>query len=518
MRNSTPSNLSSLRLPPPAIFLEQIRTEKARRHREREQRELAQNAELIRQRCKTFAGFVREAWHVLEPNTPLVWGWHIQSMCDHLEAITFGRLAPRLIINVPPGSSKSMVVSVLWQAWEWGPCGLRSNRFLTTSFEMENVKRDTRKTRDLVMSEWFQALWPEVVIKRAGETSFSNNDTGSREGAPFGSITGKRGDRFCVDDPHSLKGAESEADRNKRVREFLEGGLNRLNDQMRSAIVVVMQRLHEGDLTGALLARKLGFVLLMIPMEFEPERRCETPLPWHDPRSYDGELMDPARMPRAAVDLLKNVSAFSWAGQYQQRPTAREGGMFKRIWFADKILDAAPVGTRWVRHWDLAATKKGDGARTAGVKIGRTPDGKFVVGHSIALREDGAGVRAIIKATAEVDGRPVSISLPQDPGQAGKVQAADMIAMLAGYRVSAEPETGDKVTRAEPFAAQCAVGNVSLVRGEWNEGYIDELCLFPGAVLKDQVDASSGAFGKLAGIKGPMVIPDAVLQRSMQRT
>ncbi|WP_448952143.1 phage terminase large subunit [Labrys neptuniae] len=501
MSSSRRLNLSSLRLPPPAVLLEQIRREKARRQHERDQQDLERNAEAIRQRCKSFAGFVKEAWPILEPNIPLVWGWHMQAMCDHLEAITFGRLHPWIIINVPPGSSKSMIVSVLWQAWEWGPCGMRAMRFLTSSFDMVNVTRDTRKTRDLVLSEWYQQLWPEVRLTRTGETSFANDNTGSREGIAFKSITGKRGDRWCIDDPHSVVGAESATDREKAVRNFLEGGLNRVNDQVKSAIVVVMQRLHEGDLTGALLSRQLGFIHLMIPMEFEPERRCETPLPWHDPRTYDGELMDPVRMPRGAVDKLKNISQFSWAGQYQQRPTAREGGMFKRAWFEGQIIDAAPAHTQWVRHWDLAATKGGNGARTAGVKMGRSPDGRFIVGHVVKDRLDGAGVRRLIKTTAEVDGTFVPISLPQDPGQAGKVQAADLVAMLAGYTVTAEPETGDKATRADPFAAQCAVGNVLLVRGEWNESYIDELCLFPGGTIKDQVDGSSGAFGWL--VKNP---------------
>jgi len=418
-------------------------------------------------------------------------------MCDHLQAVSEGRLSPWGIINVPPGSSKSMIVSVLWQAWEWGPFGKRSSRFLTSSFEQENVKRDTRKTRDLIRSEWFRTLWPEVVMERAGETSFANSATGTREGVPFASITGKRGDRLIIDDPHSLKGAESEAERTEAVRLFLEGGLNRLNDQTTSAIIIVMQRLHEKDLTGALLAHDLGFWHLMIPMEAEPGRAEPTPLGWVDPRKNDGELMDPVRMPREAVDKLKNVSAFSWAGQYQQRPVPREGGLFKRHWFDGKIIKAAPAGTVWVRHWDLAATRKATAARTAGVKMGRTPDGRYVVGHVVKTQEEGAEVRRLISAVAAIDGVETMISLPQDPGQAGKVQKQDFVAGLAGYNVRAEPETGDKVTRAEPFSAQCQAGNVTLIEGAWINDYLDELCVFPSGTFKDQVDASSGAFGRL---------------------
>lgn len=173
--------------------------------------------------------------------------------------------------------------------------------------------------------------------------------------------------------------------------------------------------------------------------------------------------------------------------------------MFKRAWFEGKIVHAAPAGTKWVRHWDLAATARSNSARTAGVKLGRAPDGSFVVGHVVKIQDEGPAVRKLIKSTAETDGPTVQISIPQDPGQAGKVQSKDMIAMLAGFRAHAEPETGDKVTRAEPFAAQCEAGNVFIVAGTWNDDYLDELCLFPGGSFKDQVDASSGAFGRLAG-------------------
>jgi predicted phage terminase large subunit-like protein len=235
-------------------------------------------------------------------------------------------------------------------------------------------------------------------------------------------------------------------------------------------------------------------------MEFEPKTACVTKIGFADPRQNDGYLLDPVRFPRAAVEDLKHVKgAYAYAGQDQQRPTPREGGLFKRHWFEGKIIGAAPPGTRWVRHWDLAATKSTTAARTAGVKLGRTPDGRYVVGHVVKTQDEGNAVRKLIKATAETDGRSVEISLPQDPGQAGKVQKSDMVAMLAGWTVRAEPETGDKYTRAEPFSVQCEAGNVYLLQGEWNDDYLDELCLFPGGSFKDQVDASSRAFGRLVG-------------------
>lgn len=487
--------------------LAEIRAERKRRENLRERERVARDADAIRARCETLSGFIREAWHVLEPNARYSHNWHIDAIAEHLEAVTDGRIT-RLLINVPPGSSKSLIVSVLWPAWEWGPRGMRSMRYLATSFNDGPVKRDTRKCRDLILSEWYQSLWPEVRLTRTAEMSFANSDTGTREGVAFGSLTSQRADRLLIDDPHSTETAESDAERARTTRKFREGAINRLNDQERSAIVVIMQRLHEDDIAGTIMKLGMGFERLILPMEYEPERCCATSIGFSDPRQHDGDLLDPQRFPRETVEALKrDMGSYAFASQYQQRPTPREGGMFKRHWFDGKIIGEAPSGTRWVRHWDLAATAKKTAARTAGVKIGRAPDGRFIVGHVVKTQEEGAAVRRLVRATAEVDGRAVVVSLPQDPGQAGKVQAQDFVAMLAGWVVKANPETGDKATRAEAFAAQCEAGNVYLVRGNWNESYLDELAAFPGGSFKDQVDASSGAFGQLTlDHTGPAIV------------
>lgn len=443
-------------------------------------------------------------------------------MCQHLEAVTEGRIQ-FLLITVPPGMMKSLVM-VFWTAWEWGPYGRPDLQMLATSYSQPNVLRDNLKLRRLIESDQYQALWP---LKLRGDQNakgkFENTGNGFSEARPFGSMTGGRGDRVKVDDPHSTETAESDAERATTVRIFREGVTDRLNDLTSSAMVIIMQRLHSQDVAAVAMELDLGFVHLNLPMEFEAERidasgkrsggPCRTyvkgELFFEDPRTKDGELLFPERFPRAEVDRVKRAKGeYAYAGQYQQRPSPRDGGLFKRQWFADKIKRMAPPGTRWVRHWDLAATKSVTAARTAGVKLGRAPDGSFWVGHVVKTQEEGNAVKVLIKATAEIDGKSVEVSLPQDPGQAGKVQKSDMISMLAGWNAHAEPETGDKVTRAEPFSAQCEAGNVFLVEGDWNSDYIDELCLFPGGKFKDQVDASSGAFGRLvtAEIPGTAVV------------
>jgi predicted phage terminase large subunit-like protein len=507
-----PLGLHSTIEPPPAVIpfsLDAYQKEMARRAEQAMFEEAERDADNVRKRCQTFAQFVQMAWRVIEPGTPLKWNWHLDAMCAHLEAISRGQLRPRLIINVPPGSSKSTIVTVLWQAWEWGPLGKRHHRYVTTSFDLLNVKRDTSKTLDVIRSRWFRQLWPEVELKTEGVLSFSNMDTGSRLGVAFKSITGKRGDRLIVDDPHSVDGAESETQREAAVLRFIEGGLNRTNDWETSAIVIVMQRLHEGDLTGELLARDYGFIHLMIPMEFEPARCCTTPLQvddgrggkkdWTDPRSYDGEIMDKGRISEAQIVDIKKSGEYSWNGQYQQRPAPRKGGMFK-VDLID-IVDHCPSGGTTVAGWDFAGSKRKKSPYTVRVLMTRI-GGDIYVRHVVREQMDPTQVEKLLLDTSTEDRNAVPsvlISIPQDPGYGGKATKWRHSEILMGFNFMATPETGDKETRAEPFSAMVGAERVHLVRGKWNSQYIEELRLFPGGNLKDQVDASSRAFQQLVG-------------------
>lgn len=459
--------------------------------------EVRRDADRIREECSTLAGFLKHAWHVLEPSTDLVWSWHLDAICEHLEAISREQLKPRLITNVPPGSSKSTLVSIMWQAWEWGPFGKPGNRFLSTSYEIGNVTRDTRKTRDLVMSEWYQALWP-LKMKRAGETSFENEHRGTREGVAFGSLTAKRGDRLTIDDPHSLDGAESEVERSKAVRRFLEGGQNRLNNQEKSAIVIVMQRLHEADLTGALLAREAGYEHLMLPMEFEIERRCVTSI-FKDPRVKDGEILDPVRFGPGAIDELKIDNDYSWAGQYQQRPAPREGGMFKVDQI--EIVDSVPAGAKRVRGWDIAGSTRKTSPYTVGARLALAGPVLYI-DDVVRARVSIDRAEKLIVDTAHEDGRTIKQSVPQDPGSSGKSQKMHISNRLAGLEFLFSTETGSKEDRAIPFASMVNAGNVRMVKASWNVPLIEEMRNFPGSTYKDQIDALSRAFEQIAKLMG----------------
>jgi predicted phage terminase large subunit-like protein len=158
-----------------------------------------------------------------------------------------------------------------------------------------------------------------------------------------------------------------------------------------------------------------------------------------------------------------------------------------------QIVDALPVGDiKWCRAWDLASTTDGD--YTAGAKLGRLPDGKFVIADMVRIRVGPDERDNAMVNTASLDGRGVKISIPQDPGQAGKTQVLYLTRALAGYNVNSSPESGDKVTRAEPLAAQINVGNVVMLRGEWNQALISEMRMFPNGNNDDQIDALSRAF------------------------
>jgi hypothetical protein len=219
--------------------------------------------------------FVVQAWQVLEPETRLIEGVHLDAICEHLQAVTEGRLR-NLIINVPPGHAKSLLTSVFWPAWTW--IDHPESRWLFSSYREPLATRDSVKCRRLIESEWYQERWGDRYQFTGDQNQkqrFENDRTGYRVVVPMSSGTGERGDYVVVDDPHSVDQAQSDAERTSAV-DWWNGSMStRLNDFATGHKVVIQQRLHEADLTGDLLARG-GYELLCLPAEFEPDRRCST--------------------------------------------------------------------------------------------------------------------------------------------------------------------------------------------------------------------------------------------------
>ena len=297
-----------------------------------------------KRKCEiSLAEFVRHAWRVIEPGQPYVHGWHIDFICAHLEAITDevvldnGELYNRLLVNVPPGTMKSLLIGVFWPAWEWGPRKMPHMRYVCAAHSQDLAIRDGLRMRRLVTSDWYQAHWGDIV-KLTGDqnqkTKFENTATGFRQATAAGSITGARGDRVIIDDPHSVDGANSDQQRNSTLTWFLEAVPTRVNNPDRSAIVVVMQRLHEEDVSGVILSRGLGYDHIMLPMRYDPARAYATKLGYADPREEEGELLFPERFPIEVVERdEKAMGPYATAGQFQQQPEPRGGGIIKDHWW-----------------------------------------------------------------------------------------------------------------------------------------------------------------------------------------
>jgi len=289
-----------------------------------------------RELCKRrLADFVKRAWHVIEPSQPYIHGWHIDAICEHLQAVTDGHIN-RLLINIPPGTAKSILTAVFWPAWEWGPRGMPNIRFIGASHEEGLATRDNLKMRRLVSSEWFQSRWPvELTGDQNQKTYFENTAAGWRQSCPVRSMTGRRGDRVLWDDPHNVEDAHSKSRLEEAARIFRETLPTRLNNPDRSAIVIIMQRLAGDDVSGEILASDYGYEHLCLPMEYESGRQRSTSIGFVDPRTYDGELLFPERFPAEVVRRDKIImGTHAYAGQYQQRPMARGGNIIKGEWFA----------------------------------------------------------------------------------------------------------------------------------------------------------------------------------------
>jgi hypothetical protein len=321
--------------------------------------------------------FVVQAWPVLEPDTTFVDGIHVQAICDHLQAITEGRIR-NLIINVPPGHAKSLLTAVFWPAWVW--TSYPETRWLFSSYREPLATRDSVKCRRLIESEWYQERWGsqyQLSGDQNQKNRFENTATGYRIVVPMSAGTGERGDYVVVDDPHSVDQAESEGER-RRVIEWWNGSMStRLNDFATGHQIVIQQRLHEADLTGDLLQRG-GYELLCLPAEFEPERKCCTSIGWSDPRREVGELLWPQKVTAEDLASLKvTLGSYRYAGQYQQRPAGRG-------WYHQAILVALlEAGTSGPAARPGTNSRRGNAEHPRGSDSGAVRNRDSVLGHGL---------------------------------------------------------------------------------------------------------------------------------------
>jgi predicted phage terminase large subunit-like protein len=265
-----------------------------------------------------------------------------------------------------------------------------------------------------------------------------------------------------------------------------------------------MQRLHERDYCGVCIEEEDDWDHLCLPARYEAAHPfpVKSSLGFVDPRA-EGELLCEARY--SAEDLAKLEIAmggeYGSAGQFQQRPMLRGGGMFKRDRFQYIPASEVPAGGKRARGWDLAGSKGKSSAYTAGC-LQRLNDGRLYIEHSLREKWGVQELAAHLRAQADADGDGVQQSYPQDPGSAGLFQAWSLAQALHGFDIHSDPESGDKQTRAAPLAGQVSARNVWLVRGEWNQSFIDEACSFPLGRYRDQIDAATRAYRALCDNAG----------------
>ena len=461
--------------------------------------------------------FIKYFWPQIS-NDEFRSNWHIEYLCKELEQVAerVAKGLPReydLIINVPPGTTKTITCSIMFPVWCWTRWYWM--RFITASYSSALSLESAEYSRDLVRSDVFRRIYPELDIKDDKDTKSNfklvKKDIvhegrkprlllgGNRFSTSVGAtVTGFHGHINIWDDPLNPEEAVSEKGLETANR-WLDQTLSmRKTDKAVTVTIGIMQRLHQNDPTGHILAKKKQNVRhISLPGEIRNYR--EQLHPSELEKYYKDDLLDPERLSWVILqDAELDLGQYGYAGQIGQNPTPPGGGMFKVDHF--QMIARMPPLTNIiasVRYWDKAGSQ-GTGAFTVGVKMHKFADGHFLIEDVIRGQWSSEEREMILKQTARSDGYNVTVGIEQEPGSGGKESAEATIRNLAGYSCFKECPTGDKVFRADPFSVQVNNGNVQMLVADWNHAYKDELRNFPFSTYKDQADASSGAFKKLA--------------------
>lgn len=405
--------------------------------------------------------------------------WHHLKIAQALGRVARGECR-RLVIAMPPRHGKSELASIRFAPWLLAKRPTAS--VIAATYAQDFADELGRKARSVMTSGMYRCLFPHAQLA-ADNRAVSRWQTiagGSYYAVGVGGpLTGRGADVLLIDDPHKNREEAESAVMRERVWDwFRSTAYTRL--EKNGAVVIIMTRWHEADLVGRVMESGEPWEVLTMPAiaeADESDRKAGEAL-WPDKYSTD-----------VLKQIRDTVGEREWSALYQQHPVPLQGALFKPD--AITVIDAEPAGVQWVRAWDFGATRDGD--PSVGAKLGLR-DGRPIIADIVRVQGSPEEVERTLTATASRDGTSVAIDLPQDPGQAGKSQVQYFTRLLSGYTVTSSPETGDKVLRAEPFAAQINVGNVSMVRATWNAALIEELRSFPAGVHDDQVDALSRAF------------------------
>lgn len=459
------------------------------------------NARLCRQ---DFSEFVKESWHIIEPSTPLIWGWAMQTVCDHVQALVEGRLIRNrvedagvvhiinnLICNVPPGSSKSTIVSVCLPAWIW--CQHPGNglgpgyRMIFASGNEHVALRDSMKCRSIMISDWYQKTFkPKWKFSEEQNTKFHyvNSMGGFRLCLPAGAnIVGLRGDLFGCDDPNE---AESTDARLAEIQTWWDSkASNRVNNLATSKRILIQQRLDEGDLTGHV--KRTGILEwdhLIIRAEFE-QKDPPTGLGWQDPRTVEGELFaTEERFPRSVIESEKKKGNFYFAGQYQQRPAPASGGIFKKgcaSWFNP---GDEPAFSELALSFDTAFKDGEENDFSVGLVCGITPSGYYLLER---WKEKVQFPRLMEIMNEMIIRWKPSRVLIEDKASG---QSAIQQLKLKFWNIEPIKVKGSKAERARATTKLWEQGQVWLPKGaSWTEDFLENIHVFNHGLHDDDVDA-----------------------------
>lgn len=448
----------------------------------------------------------------------------------------------RLMVFAPPRHGKSEQVSVKFPSYCLGH--MPDIRVILTSYGADLAKANSRQVRDTVTGDKFAAIFgPKSALEAPVEISDDSRSASAWDlASPHrggvvaagvgGGITGRGAHLFIIDDPFkNREEAESQANREAVESWYTSTAYTRLENG--GAVVGMLTRWHQDDWAGKRLKAMLDNALadqwtvlnLTALAEGYPPPRPEefegTDEEWEeaaylnglsegvfvgaDPMERgEGEALWPEKYPADALKRIEaNVGQYDWAALYQQRPFLRMGNKFKRAWVS--IVDALPEGVKImkrVRYWDKATTA-GGGARTAGVLLGLGSNEQIYVEHvhkgQWSEYQRDQEMLKMARMDKDRTGARTTIWHEQEPGSSGLDAARATNRMFAkeGFSSHFAPASGSKETRAEPWASAWEGGMVHLLRAAWNAEYIDEHVAFPKGTFKDQVDASSGGYGKL---------------------
>jgi len=451
--------------------------------------------------------------------------WHIKYLCDELQVVAENLAEGKeklydLIINIPPGTTKTVICSIMFPAWCW--TRWHWMKFICLSYSSTLSLESAEYSRDIIKSDRYQAIYPELMIKADKDTKGNFKIVkkifgkagrkprllagGNRFSTSVeGTVTGFHAHFILWDDPINPQQAVSPVQL-ESVNRWMDQTLpTRKVEKSVSVTIGIMQRLHQNDPTGHILEKgkdKIRHICLPGCLDGEYASKVSPP---ELVNNYVDGLLDAVRLDRSVLkDLEADLGQYGFAGQIGQFPTPPSGGMFKVDNFIQiEALPAANQVFDICRYWDKAGTKDKVGkkvtiAYTVGVKMVRLKNNKHIVLDVKRGRWSTDERERIIRATAEADGVQCKVFYEQEPGSGGKESAEATTLNLIGFAGRADRPQGDKIYRADPYSVQVNEGNVMLLKGDWNSEFIEEHRYFPHSTYKDQVDAAGGAFAKLS--------------------